>query len=91
MNRIITNSELVAVAGQDWGAMKSDYAQIKALAGAVYKQRIMREGKVPEDYSSTTYCKCCGLVLMPLSLSGGGNVLGCPWCWNKAYGWPMPK
>ena len=45
-------------------------------------------GEVPSHYTSTTTCRRCGEV--PIFDGCPDSVEGCPWCWNRVQGLPMP-
>ena len=49
-------------------------------------------GDVPDDYTEITYCESCkqNVYVLP-GLGGDGQMLGCPWCSNKANGLPIQK
>ena len=47
----------------------------------------MDQGKVPGHYTHPATCKHCG----PIWLWFSGDVLGCPWCWNRIAGRPIPR
>jgi hypothetical protein len=49
---------------------------------------IRERGEVPDHYTATTTCKHCG----PVSIWAGcpPAVLGCPWCFNRMKGLPIP-
>ena len=50
----------------------------------------MRErGQIPSHYTSTTTCKHCGPV--PIWDGCPPEVLGCPWCFNRHKGFPIPE
>lgn len=51
----------------------------------------MEQGKVPEDFTALTTRKNCATVPVHPAIVNGGNVLGCPWRWNKANNLPVPK
>ena len=87
----ITEAELKESAGEDWEGMKDNPELLEAFKSAVQDQKIKERGGVPLDYTATTHCKNCGDVFVPPALASGGNVLGCPWCWNKANSLPIPK
>ncbi len=46
------------------------------------------EGKTPDHYTSTTTCNRCGPV--PIWEGCPPKVLGCPWCFNRLKGLPIP-
>jgi hypothetical protein len=47
------------------------------------------KGEIPDCYTATTTCKHCGPV--PIFEGFGPEVLGCPWCFNRRKGLPIPK
>jgi len=50
----------------------------------------MRErGIVPDHYTSETDCKHCGPV--PIFEGCPPQVEGCPWCFNRLTGLPVPQ
>jgi hypothetical protein len=46
-----------------------------------------KAGIVPEGYNDVAYCEECG----PVWLFTPGAFHGCPWCWNRAHGKPIPR
>ncbi len=56
---------------------------------SLYTSRLMRAGVVPSSYTATGFCNHCGPVFLPF----GPNepVLGCPWCFVRADGKPIPR
>ena len=51
--------------------------------------RMRYEGKAPDHYTSATTCKHCGGV--PIWEGCPPEVLGCPWCFNRLNGLPIPS
>ena len=45
-------------------------------------------GIVPDHYTATTHCKHCGPV--PIFEGNWPESDGCPWCFNRLKGLPMP-
>jgi len=60
---------------------------LHAFARSLVQRRDMAQGKRPAHYTERATCKHCGLMWLCFS----GEVLGCPWCWNRAAGKPMPR
>ena len=60
---------------------------LTAFAHSVVQRREMDQGKRPTHYTEEATCKHCG----PIWLWFSGDVLGCPWCWNRATGKPIPR
>ncbi|AOV18738.1 hypothetical protein BJI67_15965 (plasmid) [Acidihalobacter aeolianus] len=71
----------------DWrnGTISTD--TLAAFAHSLVQRRDMDQGKCPDDYTETATCKHCG----PIWLWFSGEVLGCPWCWNRAADKPIPR
>lgn len=53
---------------------------------AIAKMRL--SGSVPPHYTGQTTCKHCGPV--PIFEGAGPYVNGCPWCFNRHSGLPIP-
>jgi hypothetical protein len=60
---------------------------LKAFARSLVQRREMEQGKRPTHYTQRATCKHCG----PIWLWFSGEVLGCPWCWNRAADKPIPR
>ena len=61
--------------------------ELRAFAVLVAQRRQMDRGIRPDHYTETAICTHCG----PVWLWFSGEVLGCPWCWNRASGKPIPR
>ncbi len=48
-----------------------------------------QRGICPDHYTSTTECRRCGPV--PIWPGCPPQVNGCPWCFNRLQGLPMPN
>ena len=75
-------------AGEDWGEIANDPAQLKAFAELLMIEAMRSKGVAPDHYTSTTTCKHCGPV--PIFEGVPEKVSGCPWCLNRHAGMPMP-
>jgi len=82
-------AELEEVAGEDWPEVRDDPQVLEALAHAVITRRQRERGERPSHWSETCDCAGCG----PVYLWRGSpvSVLGCPWCFNRAEGQPIPR
>ena len=81
-------SELRERAGEDWPDMEQNPELLEDFAHAVMCTAMRLEGRVPPNYTATTVCAKCGPVFtFPGSYE---NVLGCPWCFNRVRGLPIP-
>lgn len=72
---------------EDWRCGDITPETVAAFAGALVERRQMNEGQVPTHYTSEATCQGCG----PVWLWFPGTVLGCPWCWNRISGRPIPR
>ena len=45
-------------------------------------------GRVPDGWRHVVECGGCGPVWLWAPF---GQVLACPWCWNRADGLPVPR
>ena len=52
-------------------------------------QEMRSRGIVPDHYSATTKCRRCGPV--PIFEGCPPEVGGCPWCFNRLKGLPIPR
>lgn len=71
----------------DWceGTISAD--TLAAFARSLVQRQKMDQGKHPEHYTEQATCKHCG----PIWLWFSGEVLGCPWCWNRVADKPIPR
>lgn len=61
---------------------------LEALAHAVRTTRMREQGQIPPGWTATTSCRHCGPV--PIWEGCALNVQGCPWCFNRVAGRPIP-
>ncbi len=85
----LTRVDLKQAAGPDWSELENDPSTLEALARAIQTRRMRERGEVPSNYTSTTVCAHCGAV--PIYPGMAERVLGCPWCFNRVKGLPVPK
>jgi len=81
--------ELQQRAEQDWEEISKSPEQLKALAKLIMIEDMRHRGIVPDHYTATTNCKHCGPV--PIFEGNWPESDGCPWCFNRLKGLPMPK
>lgn len=60
---------------------------LATFARSLVQRREMDQGKRPDHYTEQATCKHCG----PIWLWFPGEVLGCPWCWNRTAYKPIPR
>ena len=71
----------------DWHNGDLSIDTLKAFAKSLEQRREMDQGIVPTDFTERATCTRCG----PVWLWFAGEVLGCPWCWNRVAGKPIPR
>ena len=81
-------AELRQAAGPDWQQIQDDPRLLDAFAHAVMVGRMRRRGEVPAHYTARTVCKGCGPV--PIFEGVPDRIDGCPWCFNRVQGLPVP-
>ncbi|TQE99623.1 MAG: hypothetical protein FKY71_07700 [Spiribacter salinus] len=72
---------------EDWRNGKITRDTLAAFARSMVQRREMDRGKRPAHYTEQATCKHCG----PIWLWFPGEVLGCPWCWNRVADRPIPR
>jgi hypothetical protein len=72
---------------EDWNRGDIGAETLAAFARSLVQRREMDQGKVPSHYTERAICRRCG----PIWLWFSGEVLGCPWCWNRATGKSIPR
>lgn len=81
-------AELRALAGSDWPAVEDNRVLLETFARVVATRRMRESGAVPLHYTAVTVCRRCGPVWI---FPGAPNLVdGCPWCFNRAKGLPVP-
>jgi len=81
--------ELKRQAGDDWEELSNNPAQLVAFADSLAMTQIRESRGVPDHYTATTECKHCGPV--PIFEGLPDKVGGCPWCFNRIKGLPIPR
>ena len=81
--------ELRKRAGSDWNDISGNPAQLKAFAELAMIEDMRKQGITPDHYTSKTECKHCGPV--PIFEGCPPEVDGCPWCFNRIKGLPVPN
>lgn len=84
-----TWAEVEAEAGNDWPLIKNDRESLFAFRQALITRRMIERGEVPEHYTTSTNCRRCGFV--PIFEGCPPEVQGCPWCFNRIRGFPIPR
>lgn len=72
---------------KDWRNGEVSNNTFTAFARSLVQRREMDHGKRPAHYTVQATCKHCG----PVWLWFSGEVLGCPWCWNRVADRPIPR
>lgn len=90
-NHILSPEKLKSFLGGDWNDYKNNPEALEFWADLLSTNHLMEQGKLPDNFTATTWCDSCGHVYVPSELTNGGSVLGCPWCWNRVKGLSIPK
>lgn len=72
---------------EDWRSGQISNELLVALARVVVERRLMDQGKRPSYYTARAMCRQCG----PIWFWRPATVDGCPWCWNRVNGAPIPR
>ncbi|TQE99641.1 MAG: hypothetical protein FKY71_07480 [Spiribacter salinus] len=72
---------------EDWRKGEITRDTLAAFARSLVQRREMDRGERPAHYTERATCKHCG----PIWLWFSGEVLGCPWCWNRVSDRPIPR
>ncbi len=76
-------------AEEDWDEISKSPEQLKAFAELIMIEDMRHRGVVPDHYTATINCKHCGPV--PIFEGTWPESDGCPWCFNRLKGLPVPK
>ena len=74
--------------GPEWEEISKNPAELRAFLNLLAISKMRERGIAPDHYTSTTTCKHCGPV--PIWQGCPPEVLGCPWCFNRLEGLPIP-
>ncbi len=88
-NHGLSLDKLMAASDKDWPQIKDDPAALETLAWSIQTRSMRELGRIPSHYTATTICVHCGLV--PIFPGVGERVKGCPWCFNRVKGLPVPR
>ena len=80
--------ELRRKAGADWEEIAGHPDQLKTFTELLMIVKMRENGITPDHYTSKTECKRCGTV--PIFEGCPPQVNGCPWCFNRIKGRPIP-
>ena len=70
----------------DWRNGHISAGTLATFAQARVQRREMNQGNVPDHYTKRATCEQCGSVWLWCT----GEFLGCPWCWSRVAGYPIP-
>lgn len=62
---------------------------LKVLVNGYLTQKEIIQGIIPSHYTKSAVCNGCGPIW--LFEFDGDKVLGCPWCFNRGSGLPIPR
>lgn len=72
----------------DWPADCNGPEELETFFQLLQICKMREQGYVPDHYTALTTCKRCGRV--PIWAGCPPQILGCPWCFNRLKGFPMP-
>ena len=80
--------ELEKQAGDSWELISTDPDLLMDFAHREATRRILKDGRMPDTFTSIAHCRKCGEVPVDESLSG--EISECPWCINGQQAPPIP-
>ena len=88
----ISQQYLKEFLNDDWNDYKDNFEALELWADLLFKNQLIKQGMAPDNFTAITCCNSCGDVYVPPALvNNAGSVLGCPWCWNRIEGLPIPS
>jgi len=72
--------ELEQQAGDSWALISIDPDKLMDFAHREAIRRILKDGRMPDTFTSEAHCRKCGLVPVDEGLSD--EISECPWCMN---------
>ncbi len=80
--------ELEQQAGDSWALISNDPDKLMDFAHHEATRRILKDGRMPDTFTSVAHCRKCGLVPVDEGLSD--EIAECPWCMNGLTATPIP-
>ena len=80
--------ELEQQAGDSWDLISIDPDKLMDFVHHEATRRILRDGRMPDTFTSEAHCRKCGLVPVDEGLSD--EISECPWCMNGLTAPPIP-
>jgi len=74
----ISIQELKEFLDEDWDDCKDNHESLELWADLLFKNNLIKQGKVPNNFTAITWCDLCGYVYVPPALVNGGSVLDFP-------------
>lgn len=71
----------------DWLKGETSEQELRTFAESTILIQKIDQGERPDLYNKKGTCYQCGDVWLWFE----GTVLGCPWCWNRIAGKPIPR
>ena len=72
--------ELEQQAGDSWALISIDPDKLMDFARHEATRRILKDGRMPDTFTTEAHCRKCGLVPVDEGLSD--EISECPWCIN---------
>lgn len=86
---LISLERIREMAGEDWLEVNKNPVQLKTFADLLAIEDMRHRGIAPDHYTATAECRGCGFV--PIFEGLPDKVDGCPWCFNRIKGLPIPN
>ena len=81
--------ELEQQAGDSWALISIDPDKLMDFAHREATRRILKDGRMPDTFTSEAHCRKCGLVPVDEGLSD--EISECPWCTNGLTAPAIPR
>jgi len=81
--------ELEQQAGDSWALISVDPDKLMDFAHREATRRILKDGRMPDTFTSEAHCRKCGLVPVDEGLSD--EISECPWCMNGLIAPAIPR
>ena len=81
--------ELEQQAGDSWALISIDPDKLMDFAHREATRRILKDGRMPDTFTSVAHCRKCGQV--PVDEGFSGEIAECPWCINGLTAPTIPR
>ena len=81
--------ELEQQAGDSWALISIDPDKLMDFAHREATRRILKDGRMPDTFTTEAHCRKCGLV--PVDEGFSDEIAECPWCMNGLIAPAIPR